>query len=127
LHGFYLDVAGFGPEETSSRIAMSAPSLTLKSYGDTEGAGPVLLIIPAPIKRAYIWDLDPQASVVRHCLRHNIRVYLIQWERHRDKTLGLAQYADEFIMACLSIMLRGHTEGGEKRNQARTFSQTSPR
>jgi polyhydroxyalkanoate synthase len=41
------------------------PGLTLKAYSDGARAGPAVLLVPAPIKRAYIWDLAPGASVVQ--------------------------------------------------------------
>ena len=43
-----------------------------------DAAGPALLILPAPFKRAYIWDLGPQVSVVRRCSR-GLRVFLLEW------------------------------------------------
>jgi polyhydroxyalkanoate synthase subunit PhaC len=41
--------------------------------------GPVLLIVPAPIECAYVWDLLPEVSVVRRCLGRGLRVYLLEW------------------------------------------------
>ena len=79
--GALLDALGLGPIETPSRVALAEAGLTLKAYGATGEAGaarPVVLIVPAPIKRAYIWDLAPGASVVGHMLGHSARVYLIE-------------------------------------------------
>src|SRR5256885_714912 len=96
--GQWLDRLGLGPIETPSRVVLSAPPLTLKAYGKGEHTGPTVLIVPAPIKRAYIWDLVPWASVVQQYLRHGVQVYLIQWERpcSNDQCLGLAEYAGLF-------------------------------
>jgi poly(3-hydroxyalkanoate) synthetase len=33
-----------------------------------------VLTVPAPIKRHYIWDLEPRVSVVARCLAHGLRV-----------------------------------------------------
>jgi polyhydroxyalkanoate synthase len=84
----------------------------------------VLLIIPAPFKRAYIWDLLPEVSVVRHCLSRGLRVYLLEWliPTPREDEFGLAEYADrlpgaalETIAAetgCRAPLLAGHSLGG---------------
>ena len=121
-----LDVAGLGPIETPFRIAADLPGARLRAYQPPGVApdAPVLLIIPAPIKRAYIWDLLPEVSVVRHCLRHGLQVYLLEW---RDPTvaedeLGLTDYADRLPLAALNViaaetgataaMLAGHSLGG---------------
>lgn len=114
---------GMGPVETPSRVVLAAPAFTLKAYGEPGHLGRPLLIVPAPIKRAYIWDLLPRVSVVRHCLRHGIPVYMIQWEQPgaHDQSLGLAAYADRFISVCLDaiefemgrrVFLAGHSLGG---------------
>ncbi|MDP9374172.1 MAG: hypothetical protein M3Q65_17300, partial [Chloroflexota bacterium] len=49
--GALLDALGWGPVETPSRAAFAAPVVTLKAYGEAGGAGPVVLLVPAPIKR----------------------------------------------------------------------------
>ena len=120
--GRWLDMLGLGPVETPARVVISAPPFTLKAYGGG-GAGPPLLIVPAPIKRAYIWDILPRVSVVRQCLQYNLPVFLIQWEEPPDEgDLGLAAYADRFISQCLDaieaefgprrVFLAGHSLGG---------------
>jgi polyhydroxyalkanoate synthase len=122
--GRALDAVGLGPIETPSRVVQSRAGLTLKVYEDEGDVGPVVLIVPAPIKRAYIWDLVPRASVVRRCLRAGARVYLIQWERPEaaEQGFGLAEYADRLILDCLDAIggetgwpravLAGHSLGG---------------
>jgi polyhydroxyalkanoate synthase len=97
--------------------------MTLKGYGDAK-TGPIVLLVPAPIKRAYIWDLCPHASVVQQCLHGGCQVYLIQWERPgtREQSFGLDAYADRLIHACLDVIraetgetrtfLAGHSLGG---------------
>jgi len=98
--------------------------LTLRAYGARKETGPAVLLIPAPIKRAYIWDLAPWASVVKRCLQGGLLVYLIEWERpggNKDNA-GLAEYANLFILDCLDalkaetgqkrVFLAGHSLGG---------------
>lgn len=118
--GQMLDAMGWGPVETPSRVVFSAPGVTLKGYSQS-AEGPVLLLVPATIKRAYIWDLAPGASVVRHALEQGLRPYLVQWE-DPEETSGLAGYADRFILDCMNairadtgeerIFVAGHSLGG---------------
>jgi polyhydroxyalkanoate synthase len=83
-----------------------------------------LLIIAAPIKRPYIWDLAPSASAVRLCLRNHLRVYLLEWmpPSRGDKSAGLADYAGRSIAEAVRRVSRetggarpflmGHSLGG---------------
>ncbi len=124
LQGRAFDMIGFAPIETPSRVVYSLPAATLLSYGPPRTGGPVLLIVPAPIKRAYIWDLAPGASTVQICLRNGIQVYLIRWEQAPpgERDLGLAHYAERVILASLAaveaevglrrVFLAGHSLGG---------------
>jgi polyhydroxyalkanoate synthase len=121
-HGEFLDRLGFGPVRMASRVALRLPGARLRAYGG-DAATPVLLMVPAPIKRAYIWDLAPSVSVIRRCLGHGFRVYLVEWtEPEPDTVLGLADYADRLLLACLDavaretgqerVVLVGHSLGG---------------
>jgi polyhydroxyalkanoate synthase subunit PhaC len=68
--------------EAPFRIAAALPGpARLRAYQPPGAArrGPALLIVPAPIKRAYVWDLLPEVSVVRRCLGRGLRVYLLEW------------------------------------------------
>lgn len=119
--GQFLDWIGFGPVETPHRVLLAQRGMTLKSFSRGKDGAP-LLLIPAPIKRAYIWDLAPRSSAVRRCLERGVRVYLIQWEQPGERELGLNEYADQFIIECLDAMeaetgqhsafLAGHSLGG---------------
>lgn len=129
--GQMLDTMGWGPVQTPSRVVFSAPGVTLKGYSDSAD-GPVLLLVPAPIKRAYIWDLAPGASVVRHALERGLRPYLVQWEDPQEN-FGLAHYAGGFITDCMNaiqaetheekIFIAGHSLGGMF---SAVFSSTHP-
>ena len=119
--GELFDRLGLGPVLTPSRLALDLPELRLHGY---EGGSPeeALLIVPAPVKRAYIWDLCPSASVVRRAQEHGLAVYLIEWIAHDNAELGLAEYADRLLTACLNaiaretgerrVLLAGHSLGG---------------
>jgi len=76
--GRALGALGFDPTELPFQILASGPYWRLRDYG-TAGAEISLLIVAAPIKRPYIWDLAPTVSAIRYCLDHGLRVYLIEW------------------------------------------------
>ena len=64
--GAAFDAAGLGPQETAYRVVAELPGARLRAYFEPhDTAGPALLIIPAPFKRPYIWDLMPEVSAVR--------------------------------------------------------------
>ncbi len=120
-----LDTLGLGPQEMPYRIAAEFPGARLRAYQDRKGAGgPVLLIVPAPFKRAYIWDLLPRVSVMRRCRERGLRVYLLEWlvPTPAEDEFGLSEYADSLIMEAhhtieaetgqSSPMLAGHSLGG---------------
>jgi polyhydroxyalkanoate synthase subunit PhaC len=120
-----LDALGLGPQETPHRIAAEFPGARLRAYQDQgEVQGPVLLIVPAPFKQAYIWDLLPPVSVVRRCLERGLQVYLLEWliPTRQEDEFGLSEYADSLIREahqtiqaetnCKAPILAGHSLGG---------------
>jgi polyhydroxyalkanoate synthase len=124
--GRLLERAGHGPQPTPSTILHSEAGLNLRRYGFDAGDGPPVLLVPAPIKRAYIWDMAPDISVVRRWLEHGYRVYLAEWtppaDEGEDTDLGLADYADRLLTACRQAIvadgadappvIAGHSLGG---------------
>jgi polyhydroxyalkanoate synthase len=113
LQGAMLDLAGLGPMETPYRVAHREPGLTLRRYAHGGENGPAVLIVPAPIKRPYIWDLAPGVSVVRRCVAAGARVFLADWQP-APAEYGLDQYAERLILRCLDApaILLGHSLGG---------------
>lgn len=121
-----LDAAGLGPVLTPSRIVCEMQAARLRGYHAPAdaGDGPVLLIVPAPIKRAYLWDLLPEVSVVRHALRRGMRVYVLEWldPGTAEDGFGLSDYAERLPLAALNAIatetgetacvLAGHSLGG---------------
>jgi len=118
-----LDAFGLGPHECDFRVISSGPQWRLREYGSSD-ATPSLLIIPAPIKRPYIWDLTPSVSAVRYCLSRGLRVYLVEWvpPSGGEGHAGLDEYADQAIAACVATVsgephgappfVMGHSLGG---------------
>jgi polyhydroxyalkanoate synthase subunit PhaC len=121
--GDMLDAIGFGPAGCSYRVLTSGHHWRFRSYGQSDGQR-ALLIVPAPIKKPYIWDLAPSNSVVRLCLEHNWSVYLLEWREPAAevRVAGLADYADQAICQCINFVsgqsrglkpfLIGHSLGG---------------
>lgn len=122
--GAALDRLGFGPHTTPSRPVRRSPAGDLLAYQAANERQPAVLIVPAPIKTAYIWDLAPGRSVVQRLRATDVQVYLLAWQRPqpRDNWMGLAQYADRAISDCLEaienetgaakIFVTGHSLGG---------------
>ncbi len=102
--GGVLAACGFGPEESRAECLVSLPGLRLRAYG---GAGRPVLLVPAPIKRHYIWDLEPKVSVVRRCLGHGLAVYLCEWRDDAAAGYGLYDNARDLV-ATLGIVARRH-------------------
>lgn len=121
--GAAMDQAGLGPKETPHRVVLERPGLRLRFYGGKSGR-PVALIVPAPIKRHYIWDISPHRSVVRHALDEEFRVFLVEWTEPVDEAANysLEDYGVRLIDACVEaihdiagtdrVLLLGHSLGG---------------
>jgi polyhydroxyalkanoate synthase len=118
-----LAALGFGPAECDYGIAASGPIWRLRDYGPAEAA-PSVLIVAAPIKRPYLWDLAPSVSAVAYCRRHGLRVWLLEWLPPSPDAgaAGLAEYAGEAIGEAVAAVaqasggarpcLMGHSLGG---------------
>src|SRR5215468_1615532 len=113
---------GLDPTESPYRIVAFGTHWCLRDYGGEHGSRS-LLIIAAPIKRPYIWDLVPSVSAIRYCLHQGLHVYLLEWmpASRRTANNGL----DEYILAifdCVETissetsgtksLLIGHSLGG---------------
>lgn len=116
-HGRGFDVAMLR-SETRFELVLERPEVKLRLYGDRHHR-PALLIVPAPIKKPYIWDLTPQTSVVRRCLDAGLCVYALEWSELPigDADGGLSTYADRLILECVAaiggaVILTGHSLGG---------------
>lgn len=123
FQGKALDTMGLGPVESEFGVIHQQSGLRLREYGRGNAGSAPLLIVPAPIKRPYIWDLAPERSVVRRALEHRAGVYMVEWDEP-DATLarGLADYAGSMLADCVDailartgadkVILAGHSLGG---------------
>ena len=81
-----------------------------------------MLVVAAPIKQPYIWDLAPSASAIRYLLKHALHVHLLEWlpERPGSENIGLDEYVEAISQCCAKItraksgmpFLIGHSLGG---------------
>lgn len=122
--GLLLDALGSGPRTTPSTVLDVAPGVRLHDYPSASPSGPPVLLVPAPIKRSYIWDIGPGSSVVARCLEHGMRAHLVEWTDpgRAQQRFGLDQYADRLLVECMRVVteltgvqrvpLIGHSLGG---------------
>lgn len=120
-HGTVMDHIGYSAIESPFRTILTLPGMRLRHYGGDESSDGTALIVPAPIKRHYIWDLSPERSVVQHALRRGMRVYLIEWTEAQAR-FGLEEYAHALIDHCVDaifdaagtrkVFLLSHSLGG---------------
>jgi polyhydroxyalkanoate synthase len=123
FQGRALDLLGLGPQQHPSRVLLATPAFRVRSYASIPNSAPPVLLVAAPIKRAYIWDLMPQVSTVRLLCEAGFAVHLLEWldqERSRED-LGLDTYANVFIAEAVKAikqdsgdapLLVGHSLGG---------------
>ncbi len=120
--GNAVGALGFDPTECSYRVMLSGPSWRLRDYG-RGSVSRSLLIIAAPIKRPYIWDLAPSVSSIRYCLREGFHVHLLEWMPATRQTAntGLDECAHAIADCIADIssktagarpVLLGHSLGG---------------
>jgi polyhydroxyalkanoate synthase len=121
--GGTLDAMGFGADQTPSEIVDRDERTQLRHYpGHTDSTPPVLLV-PAPINRAYIWDLEHDRSVVGLLARSGFDVHLLEWtdpgaenhnaglNDHVDRRVGRAVEAVRSNTGQLPVLI-GHSLGG---------------
>jgi polyhydroxyalkanoate synthase subunit PhaC len=106
-------IAAFGldPTECAYRIVAAGPHWRLRDYG-TDGASPSLLIVAAPIKRPYIWDLTPSASAIRYCLQNGLHVHLLEW-LPASQSIG-NNGLDEYALAISDCIAKIAADQGNK-------------
>jgi pimeloyl-ACP methyl ester carboxylesterase len=105
-----------------NEVIASGAHWRLRDYAGDDRARP-LLIIAAPIKRPYIWDLAPSISTIRFCLRRGLSIQLLEWmpASSRAGNNGLDEYTLAISEAVATIataaqgakpFLIGHSLGG---------------
>lgn len=109
--GAAMDRMGYGPVETPHETILSVPGMRLRRYSAAPDRRKAVLVVPAPIKRHYIWDLDPECSVVQRLLDDGFQVWLAEWTEpgESDEDFGLEHYALRMLDLCLDAIRK---EGG---------------
>lgn len=112
VQGEALEAFGLGPSEHPYRVIVAGSHWRLRDYGEPH-ASPALLIVAAPIKRPYIWDLAPSASAIGYCLEQRQHVYLLEWMSATQDSAnnGLDEYANA-VAECVARI--SETKGGRK-------------
>jgi polyhydroxyalkanoate synthase len=120
--GHAFGALGLNPNECPYQVIASGAFWRLRDYTKHDKAQS-LLIVAAPIKRPYIWDLAPTASAIRYCLGQDLHVRLLEWlpASRTTGSNGLAEYT-EAIGNCVAQIsgenagvnpfLIGHSLGG---------------
>jgi hypothetical protein len=108
LQGRLLDAAGLGPVETPWTTVARWRGVRLREYAGRPSVHASVLLVPAPIKRPYIWDLAPPVSAIRRLLDLGLSVYLADWTLPgaADGDLGLQEYADDMVSHCVQAIGR---------------------
>jgi polyhydroxyalkanoate synthase len=120
--GDVVGAFGLDPQESPHQIITSRAHWRLRDYGGDDRSRS-LLIIAAPIKRPYIWDLAPAISAIRFCLRQGLSIQLLEWmaASPRAGNNGLDEYVLAISEAVATIaaaaqgakpFLVGHSLGG---------------
>jgi polyhydroxyalkanoate synthase len=118
--GDFLDSAGIGPREQPYEVTLSGTFWRLRNYGGDKNA-PSLLVVAAPFKRPYVWDMGPRASAIGYCLEQGFRVHLIEWTPASLSTSdrGLADFVNAVCRCSSRIsagagkpVIMGHSLGG---------------
>ena len=118
--GDLVGAFGLDPRECPYRTITSHSYWRLRDYGG-EDQSPSLLIIAAPIKKPYIWDLTPSTSPIRFCLRQGLHVQLLEWASSHVGNYGIDEYVLAISEAVATITaiaegakpyMMGHSLGG---------------
>ncbi len=94
--GDVVGAFGLDPNECPYQLIASRPHWCLRDYGG-ENRAQSLLIVAAPIKRPYIWDLAPSISVIRSCLNNGLHVRLLEWTPASSQTANIG--IDDCVLA----------------------------
>jgi polyhydroxyalkanoate synthase len=106
--GRVFGLFGLDPSECAHQITSSGPFWRLREYAG-EGTQR-LIIVAAPIKRPYIWDLAPPISAIRNCIQQGLKVWLLEWLPASAATSnnGIAEYTAA-ISECVAQISDGRS------------------
>ncbi len=96
--GRFLEGVAVYRHHTQRRVGEEPPTIwragttRLLDYG---GTGPVVLAVPSLINRAYVLDLAPGRSLLRHLVAEGFRVLLLDWDAPGAEERGFT--LDDYI------------------------------
>ncbi len=117
---FVAGVAAYRRHPYQRRLTDPA---TVWSEGETRlldygGAGPAVVVVPSLINRAYVLDLAPERSMLRHMAAAGGRPVLLDWgwPGPQERRFGLADYVGRLERAITALgtpaVLLGYCMGG---------------
>jgi polyhydroxyalkanoate synthase len=124
LAGDVLEGMGLGPAGTPHTVMATGSPASIRRYRPARPVGRTVLLVPAPIKAPYLWDLLPRVSVVRRCLAAGLDVGVLEWPRRPGDRgrMGLTDYVEGMLSAAVETLERdcpgqpvfvaGHSLGG---------------
>lgn len=82
-----------------------------------------LLVVPPQINKFYVFDLSPEKSLARFCLRSNLQTFIVSWRNptKAQREWGLSTYIDALkeavdavlaITGCKDLNMLGACSGG---------------
>ena len=82
-----------------------------------------LLVVPPQINKFYVFDLSPEKSLARFCLRSNVQTFIVSWRNptKAQREWGLSTYIDALkeavdavlaITGCKDLNMLGACSGG---------------
>jgi polyhydroxyalkanoate synthase subunit PhaC len=118
--GSMLDEAVSIRRESPFQVVLRQSNLRLRRYEQQAGNAGAVLIVPAPIKQPYIFDLLPEVSIVRRLTEAGFAVYLSEWCQEAsaggelEETVALLRMAlDKVVFETGRLpILVGHSLGG---------------
>jgi polyhydroxyalkanoate synthase subunit PhaC len=107
--GDVVGAFGLNPSECPYQTIRSRSYWRLRDYGGQNVSRP-LLIIAAPIKKPYIWDIAPSTSAIRLCLRQGLHVHLLEW----TASPPASNYGIDDCMLAISEAVATITDAGQR-------------
>lgn len=91
-------------------IVASEGETRLLSYALPGARGPAVLVVPSLINRAYILDLSPERSFMRHLADEGMRPYLVDWGAPGRQEAGFS--LEDYVAGRLGRLLDGLSAHG---------------
>jgi polyhydroxyalkanoate synthase len=90
----------------------SSPASLIWTRGSTQvfdyaphSSGPIVLLIPSLVNRAYILDLSPRRSLIDHLKKEGLRPWLVDWQSpgEEESSFYVADYVAQRLLPILEL------------------------